>query len=458
MEKTVYLTEGSISKTLFKLALPIMGTSFVQMSYNLINMIWVGRIGSGAVAAIGTAGFFTWLANAFILIPKIGAEIGVAQSTGQKDKEEIQKYVKHSIQMGVLLALVYALAMIIFREGLINFFNLGDEEIVKAAINYLVIVACGFVFLFINPIFTSIFNGYGDSKTPFIINSIGLIINVLLDPLLILGIGPFPRWEVVGAAIATIISQGVATLLFVIKARKTSTIFSEIHLLHKPDLLHIRRIVKLGLPAALQSGFFTIIAMVLARIIAGWGPTPIAVQKVGSQIEAISWMTAGGFQTAMSAFVGQNYGAKKWDRVKRGYIIGLVIVSFIGMFATALLFFGSRTLFSIFIQEEEAIQNGIQYLKILAFSQLFMCIEITTAGAFNGLGRTMPPSIVGIVFNALRIPGAIILSATGLGLDGIWWAISISSIFKGIVLMLWYILLTKKQENDEMSLQMIEKV
>jgi Na+-driven multidrug efflux pump len=189
--------------------------------------------------------------------------------------------------------------------------------------------------------------------------------------------------------------------------------------------------------------------MVLARIIASWGPTPIAVQKVGSQIEAISWMTAGGFQSAMSAFVGQNYGAQKWERVNRGYRVGMVIVSFVGVFATVLLFFGSRTLFAVFIQEEEAIQYGIQYLKILAFSQLFMCVEITTAGAFNGLGRTTPPSIVGVVFNALRIPGAIILASTSLGLDGIWWAISVSSIFKGIVLTTWYILLTRKQVKLE---------
>ncbi|WP_330594504.1 MATE family efflux transporter [Variimorphobacter saccharofermentans] len=448
MEKTAHLTEGSIAKTLFKLALPIMGTSFVQMSYSLIDMLWVGRIGTGAVAAVGTAGFYTWLANAFILIPKIGAEVGVAQATGQKDMVEVKKHVKHSIQMGIFLALIYGLVMIIFRKGLIGFFNLGDEEIILAAIDYLVIVSLGFVFFFINPIFTSIFNGYGDSKSPFVINSIGLVINVILDPLLIIGIGPFPRLGVIGAAIATILSQAIATLLFVIKARKTSVIFSDISLFHKPDLLHIRVIVKLGLPVAVQSGLFTIISMIVARIIAMWGPTAIAVQKIGSQIEAISWMSAGGFQSAMSAFIGQNYGARKWERVDKGYTIGMIIVSFIGVFATVLFFFGSRTLFSIFVQEEEAILYGIQYLKIVGFSQLFMCIEITTAGAFNGLGRTTPPSIVDIVFNSLRIPSALILSSTSLGINGIWWALSITSIMKGVVLAMWYIISCNKYKEE----------
>lgn len=187
--------------------------------------------------------------------------------------------------------------------------------------------------------------------------------------------------------------------------------------------------------------------MITARIIAQWGPIPIAVQKVGSQIESISWMTAGGFQSAMSAFIGQNYGAKKWDRVFKGYFSGLAIVSVIGIFATCLLIFGAGPVFSVFIPEEEAIRYGIVYLKILGLSQLFMCIEITTAGAFIGHGKTLPPSIVGILFNALRIPGALILSSTFLGLDGVWWAISISSILKGVVLSTWHILFLKGNPN-----------
>jgi Na+-driven multidrug efflux pump len=185
--------------------------------------------------------------------------------------------------------------------------------------------------------------------------------------------------------------------------------------------------------------------MIIARIIAGWGTTAIAVQKVGSQIESISWLTAGGFQSAMSAFIGQNLGARKLDRVKTGYFVGLAIVSVIGVFATVLLFFFAEPLFAVFVEESETITLGIDYLRILAASQLFMCIEITTAGAFYGLGKPFPPPIVGISFNALRIPMAIGLSATSLGLNGIWWAISISSILKGTVLTAWYIILIRKR-------------
>jgi putative MATE family efflux protein len=444
MTHTNNLTQGSITKALFKLALPIMGTSFIQMAYNLIDMIWIGRIGSDAVAAVGTAGFFTWLGAAFILIPKIGAEVGVAQSVGRGDMAEAKKYIKHSIQMIMFLAIFYASILIIFRKPLIGFFNLDDAGIINDAITYLVIISCGLIFYFINPVFTAIFNGYGESRTPFLINSVGLITNIILDPLMIFGIGPFPRMGVAGAALATIIAQAVVTVTFLIIAAKRTELFSKLNILKAPDLKHVRGIVKLGLPVALQSGLFAGIAMVIARIIARWGPIPIAVQKVGSQIEAISWMTAAGFQTAMAAFVGQNFGAKKWSRVWQGYKVGMTIMTIIGVFASLLLILLPRQLFSIFIREEETILYGIVYLRILGLSQLFMCIESTSAGAFNGLGKTIPPSIVGIVFNALRIPAALILSSTVLDLDGVWWAISMSSVFKGVVLSLWFVIMLKR--------------
>jgi putative MATE family efflux protein len=449
MAKTNNLTEGSIARALFRLALPIMGTSFVQMAYNLTDMIWVGRIGSRAVASVGTAGFYTWLGMAFVLIPKIGAEVGVAQSVGRKDMTEAKVYMKHSIQMIVVLSIFYASILILFRKSLIGFFHLGEADIVKDAVTYLVIIAGGLLFYFINPVFTAIFNGYGESRTPFLINSVGLITNMILDPLLILGVGPFPRMEVAGAAIATVIAQAIVTSIFIAAAVKKTQLFSNLKLFKAPDLTHIKRIVKLGFPVALQSGLFTGFAMVIARIIAKWGPIPIAVQKVGSQIEAISWMTAAGFQTAMAAFVGQNFGAQKRSRIIKGYQVGMTIMSIIGIFATALLIFAGRPLFSIFVPEEETIRQGIVYLRILGFSQLFMCMELTSAGAFNGLGKTVPPSIVSITLNALRIPTALILSSTRLGLDGVWWAISISSMLKGVVLTSWFMILIKRKPGTE---------
>ena len=206
------------------------------------------------------------------------------------------------------------------------------------------------------------------------------------------------------------------------------------------------------MPVALQSGLFTVFGMFIGRIIAVWGEVPIAVQKVGTQIEAITWMTAGGFSTALGTFVGQNYGAKKYDRILKGYkaTMGLAIV--VGAITTVLLIVGGEFIFSLFIPEAEAIMLGKDYLRILAYSQLFMCIEITTTGAFNGLGQTLIPSVISVIFTGLRVPAAYILSSKDvLGLNGVWWSISLSSVFKGVIITAIFLYYMKKKKNKLFS-------
>ena len=188
----------------------------------------------------------------------------------------------------------------------------------------------------------------------------------------------------------------------------------------------------------------TSISMIIARLIAGFGDSAVAVQKVGSQIESISWMTADGFAAAVNSFVAQNFGAGNKPRVRKGYSCSMKVVLVWGIFCTLLLILCPGPIFKIFIPEDGLLPLGIDYLQILGVSQLFMCIEITTAGAFSGLGRTVPPSIVSVILTGARIPMALALSATPLGLNGVWWSITISSIFKGLVLLFWYIRYSRK--------------
>jgi len=242
---------------------------------------------------------------------------------------------------------------------------------------------------------------------------------------------------VFGSALSTIIAQGIVLLAFLIYIHKTNHIFKDVKIFTPIDKNKSKEIIKLGMPAAVQSFLFTAIGMIIARIISAWGPLAIAAQKVGAQIESISWMTAGGFQGALAAFVGQNYGAGKEERIKKGFNVAIKLISLIGLFAMVMLFLFATPIFKFFIPEQETVKFGVSYLKIMAYSQIFMCIELTTAGAFNGISKTMPPSIISISFNVLRIPMAIIF-AKYMGIDGVWWAITISSIIKGLVLYIWF--------------------
>ena len=444
MSKQIDLTNGNIVEKLVKLSLPIMGTAFIQIAYSLIDMIWVGKIGSKSVAAVGTAGFYPWLAMAFVMISKVGGEIKVAQSVGEKNEKDTKYYIKSAIEINMILSFLYSLVLILFKDPLIGFFKLGDMEVINMSEQYLVIVGLGMMFYFINPVFTSIFVGLGNSKSPFKINTIGLITNIILDPVLIFGIGPFPEMGVAGAAIATITSHIIVSLCFIYLISKDKEEHFKIKLFREVDFTYYKTLFVLGTPVALQNGLFTIFSMIMGVIVASFGPVAIAVQKVGSQIESISWNSCDGFASALSSFVGQNYGAKKIDRINKSTKYALIGVIIWGTLTTAILVFLGEAIFRAFINEPEAILKGTDYLKILGYSQLFMCLEITVAGIFKGLGRTYIPSIIIAVLTGCRIPLAILLCRPDiLGLNGIWWSITFSSVVKGILLVSILVVLRK---------------
>ncbi|EGT4719856.1 MATE efflux family protein [Clostridioides difficile 824] len=444
MKDRLNLTEGRITEKLLKLSLPIMGTSFIQMGYNMIDMIWVGKAGSKAVAAVGTAGFFPWLAMAFIMISKVGGEIKVAQSIGANNISTTKSYMKSAIEINIILAIIYTISLIVLNKQLIGFFRLGNLEVITMSRQYLIIVALGMVFYFINPVFTAIFNGLGNSKTPFRINTVGLITNIILDPILIFGWGFAPKLGVAGAAIATVFAQIVVTTCFIYIIVKSKEEYFKLRLFKEIETKYYKVLYKLGLPIAIQSGMFTVFSMLLGVIVASWGPVAVAVQKVGSQIEAISWMTAEGLSVALGSFVGQNYGAKKYSRINKGCKIAITVSSVLGIITTLVLVFAGESIFSIFIDESEAIEKGAVYLKILGYSQFFMCLEIITTGAFKGLGRTYIPSIIITILTGARVPLAYFISRPEmLGLNGVWWSITLSSILKGILMISLFIYLLK---------------
>ena len=445
MKKYVNLLDGAILPALSSLALPIMATSLIQMAYNLTDMLWIGRIGANAVASVGAAGMFMWLSNGLVTLAKMGAQVKVAHSLGAQDQNKAACYAQSAIQMGIVFALAFGFVTVVFSRQMIGFFKLNSAQVAGDAQSYL-IITCGLViFSFLNQIFTGILTAMGNSKTSFIVTALGLLMNILLDPIFIFGFGGIPAMGVRGAAIATVMAQMIVCLLFLMAIRKDTLIFLQVHILSHIHKEEMKEIFRIGLPIGLQSMLFSSISMVIARFIAGWGDAAVAVQKVGSQIESISWMSAEGYAAALNSFVAQNHGAHNAQRIRKGYRLSMRLMISWGILCNLILLLFPQFIFQIFINEPKVIWMGVDYLRILGFSQLFMCMEITTAGAFNGLGRTLPPSIISVPWTAARIPLAMLLG-NGLGLNGVWWAITISSIFKGVLLFGWFLWDMKKPD------------
>lgn len=429
---------------LIVLAIPIIGSSVLHMAYNFTDMIWVGKIGVGAVASVGTAGFFINLGWALASIVVVGVSVKVAHSIGAKNKRAAGKYATAGIWGLGFLSLLFTILLLSFPNQLIAFFNLKDQSVIDGAVAYLIITAAGGFLTFATILFNGIFNAYGFTKISFRASLFGTLTNIILDPIFIFGLD----LGIEGAAYATIIGRiiGFVPLIYftVVKKQIAFTGFF-------PKWNRLKVIFRIGSPTSIQRISFTIIYIILARMIAEWGSAAIAVQKIGVQIESITYMMTYGVLQAVSITIGQKFGAKEFDAIKIVYKKGLKLGLTIGFVTSMLFFFIPDLLFSIFLSDPEAIQMGVFYLRILGVSQMFMCLEMMTSGAFIGLGKTQYPAIVSVSITSLRIPIAYYLGFyTILELHGIWWSLSITSILKGIILfILFYKVLLKLNEQKK---------
>lgn len=349
--KKINLLDNRIYRNLFMLSLPIMTTSFIQMSYTLMDTFWVGKLGTEAIAGVGIVAFIMWFANSLVLVSKTGIEIGVAYSVGSKDDKQFRKYIDTSVVINLFMSITFAILLYIFRLDVIKFFNIKSELVISLANSYLKVVILGVPFTFLNPLFSGVFNGSANSKVPFIANSLGLIINIVLDPILIYGYFGLPELGVRGAAVATTLSQIVVTSIFVIFSIKDGKILKGFNLIKNFSKPTFYEVLRLGVPTAFKSCIFAFISTILLRIIASWGESAVAAENVAVQIEAINWMTVEGFSIALCALIGQNYGAKNYDNIVLGYKKGLKIILGIGIFCSFFLYFSSDYIIRLFIKK-----------------------------------------------------------------------------------------------------------
>lgn len=429
------LTEGSIFKVLMKLSLPIMASAFLATAYSITDLAWIGTLGSSAVAGVGVGGMYSWLSQGLCTLARMGGQVPMAQELGKGNVDEAKKYAVTSLWVVMVFGVLFGAASFLFTDPMVAYFNLEAAETIAHAKVYLQIT-CGLViFSYIGYTLTGLYTAQGDSKTPLKANFIGLVTNMILDPVLILGIGPFPRLEVTGAAIATVFAQILVTvvLIFDIYRPKSKNLLKTANIFHFSGMDYLKSIFKIGTPAALQSTLYCAFSMVLTRMVSGFGDGAIATQRVGGQIESLTWNVADGFAAALNAFSAQNFGAGKMDRVKKGYYLSASAIAVWGSLIGVLFILFPEGIANIFFHEPEVIAIAIGYLSIIAIGEPFMSVEIVTSGAISGLGNTKLCSLISVIFTGARIPMAWLLSQTSMGLNGIWWTLTITSICKGIV-------------------------
>lgn len=433
------LTQGKVINVLTALALPIMGSSLLQFTYNLIDMLWVGGLGSDAVASIGSSSFFIGLGYSINSLVVIGTGIKVSHAIGEKNNRDVKKYINSGLAINFVISIIYALILIVLGESFISFLNLNNKLVERNSYYYLAMNAPILFFSFFNFLYTRIFSSFGNNGDSLKISAVGMIINIILDPIFIY----IFKLGVLGAAVATLIANIVMFILYRIKSNGVLHYDKSIGI----DKEKVIEIIRLGFPMAFQRILFTIVNIILAKIIAIFGTNSIAAQKIGLQIESITYMIIGGLNGAIASFTGQNFGASKFKRIKQGYYTALLLGIIYSMIMSIIFIIFKEPIIRLFIRDKSTILIASGYLQAVAFSQSFSTIEMVSNGLFTGLGMPKIPAIISIVFTVLRIPMALTLMQT-LGIYGVWWSIAFSSILKGVAAYSIYLIKIRRNYKD----------
>ncbi len=431
------LTRGPLKRQIHRLALPVIGGSLFHFAFEFIDMIWVGRLGKEALAAISASQFVVWIFLATAGIPAIGLLAVLSRRHGEGLTQEARDTAASGIGIGVLIGIAFTLIAYFFLAPFVGLMGLQGELHLQA-VNYARIILVMAPVFFVSFVGEKIFHAAGDTTTPFRVLAGAIFLNILLDPLLIFGWLGFPRLGISGAAVATVLAELLyMVVLLTIMIRRG---------LFTPHIQAMRfrwelfwKVVRIGVPQSLTGIIFSLVYMVLTSILTDYGPGPIAALGIGHRVEYISWILAMGYSTAASTIVGQNLGAGNIERVKKGVRYATLTAAILSGILALVYFFGAEHCVRIFIQEQSVLTTGSTYLRILALSQIFMAMEIVFDGAFSGAGNTLPLMTISVPLSIARIPLALLLIRyVTHDVSGVWWAISISTIIRGLLMGYWW--------------------
>ncbi|MFH0930660.1 MAG: MATE family efflux transporter [Candidatus Zixiibacteriota bacterium] len=433
------LTSGNITRNIFNLAWPAVTSMFLETFFSIANAFWVGKLGAVSLAAVISSVFVIWIIYSLASIISVGVVALISRSMGAKDPEQAGYISSQAFQFAILAASLLTLIGIILAPQF--FYLMGTEkEVSLIGSKYLRIIFLGAPFFFLIDTLSGVFRASGDTKTPLRVALIAVGVNIMLDPVLIFGLGPFPKLGATGAAIATVTSQFLGVLLFIRHINKGKLPFKiSLRDRTKIDLKTVYRILKIGIPTSIAGIVFSLVYLFLNKITAHFGTDAVAALGIGNRSESLSYLTCFGFSMAAATLVGQNLGAKKPERAEKSAWRTVLIVILVTGFISVMFFSFPGYIAAFFISDEKVVRIAVKYLQILGLSQIFMAIEIVLEGAFSGAGNTLPPMIVSVPGSILRIPLAYLLAIKlNLGVSGVWWAITLTSMVKGIVLAFWF--------------------
>lgn len=429
------LTAGKESSLILKFALPMVAGNLFQNLYNIIDSIIVGQyLGKEALAAVGASFPIIFSLIALVIGVGSGASIVISQYFGAKKNAEVIRTIDTIFIFFLGASIVVAIVGILLARPIFTLLQL-PEEIMPQATTYLNIYLSGmFAFFGFNGI-SSILRGLGDSKTPLYFMIGSTLMNIILDLLFVLVF----NWGIAGVAIATIIAHGGAFISAVLYLNRTHPLIHFTLFKTQFDKQIFRDCLRIGLPTGFQQSFVSIGMMAIMGLVNGFGTNAVAAYTAAMRIDSLAKMPSMNFASALSSFAGQNLGAGKEKRARRGYTSTLIISSTYSLLLTVLIYFFGEPMMQLFTNDPAVIAIGNDYLVTVSSFYLAFSVMFTIIGMLRGAGDTLIPMYITVItLWVIRIPLSWYLSKSDIGVNGIWWAIPISWVIGAIASAIYY--------------------
>lgn len=432
-------TTGSLGRAIVLLAIPMVLEMFMQSIFELADIYFVSRLGADAVAAVGIT------ASLLIFVFAIGMGLSmattamVARRMGEKNPEEAAATAFQSIMIAVAVSLPVAILGIVYAADLLRLMGATDAVVAQGATYCAILLGTNITILLLFLI-NSIFRGAGDAVLAMRALGYSNILNIVLDPLLIFGVGPFPEMGVTGAAVATAIARGVGVMYQIsILTRATGRIHINRHAMRFNPAL-VKRMGRIAGPGIVQYLVGSASWIVVIRLVAVFGSAAVAGYTIGVRVIIFALLPSWGMGNAAATLVGQNLGARKPDRAERAvWITSTCNAIFLTIVAVGLLFL-DEPIMRLFTYEAAVVSIGSDFLRIIAYSYPFFALGMVMVQAFNGAGDTRTPTWINFFcYWMIQIPLAAALAhLAGFGVEGIFIGIAIAqAIFAGVGILIF---------------------
>lgn len=441
-ERTFFMDQSYMKKQpvlglVLKMSLPMVISMMVNSLYNIVDSLFVAKISENAMTALSLVFPVQNLISAIMIGFGVGINAVISFYLGAQDHRMANKSASQGMMLATLHGIILSIVCIAIMPAFLRKFT-NDAEIISIGIRYSNIAFCFAIMQAWGLVFEKVFQAIGRMTLTMVCLLSGCILNIILDPVLIFGVGPFPAMGIAGAAIATGLGQTLSAVMYIIVyfARPTSLKF---HLADmKPDSFLIKKLYYIGIPASLNMALPSMLISVLNILLSAYSQTYVFVLGVYYKMQTFLYLPASGIIQGMRPLIGYNYGAGEHKRVQKIYVTGLALVAAIMTFGTGLCWTIPGTLMGLFTVQESTIQTGIQALHIISAGYLLSTISVITCGTLEALGKGLPSLVVSLCrYVVIILPAAFVLSRF-LGATGVWHAFWLTETITAVISLFLY--------------------